>query len=131
MGPDSFFICERIMERFYIEEEEGLEAGCRCFSCWIKTGRFLVKDRLDLIDDEAYPKKEFAEKICNNLNVAISDSPKASEEEMNMAWDIIFDLINLRLIPCEIPIEDEKLSLAQKFISKRIANLRGTCQSME
>lgn len=109
------------MDRFYIEQEEVLEDHCRCFSCYMKTGRWILMDRTDAIPDRIFPKKELAESFCREMNEASSQSLPVGEQEMDLAWDIIFDLINLGLIPSEIPIEDGKFDLAHRFILKRIS----------
>lgn len=45
---------------------------------------------------------------------------KKEEDLDDLAWDIIFDLINLRLISDSISVEDPMLNMAHKFIFKRI-----------
>ena len=55
----------------------------------------------------------------------ISDRPKHGKEDEDLddlAWEIIFDLINLRLISDSISVEDPRIILAHKFILKRIKN---------
>lgn len=50
------------------------------------------------------------------------DDGKEDEDLDDLAWEIIFDLINLRLISDSISVEDPRIILAHKFILKRIKN---------
>lgn len=55
-------------QRFEVEPEYELEKGCRCLSCYERTGKWLVKDINDEFPDESFDSEEEANKRCEQLN---------------------------------------------------------------
>ena len=49
------------VERYQIESEIEIEKGCRCCSCWEKTGRWIVSDVKDEMEDLVFDSEEQAE----------------------------------------------------------------------
>jgi hypothetical protein len=56
-------------ERFSVEPDYEIAQGCRCCSCWEPTGKWLVCDIEDKIEDLVFETKEEAISwIKNNSN---------------------------------------------------------------
>lgn len=49
------------MSRFEVEPEIEIAKGCRCCSCWEKTGKWLVTDTKDEMEDLVFDTQEQAE----------------------------------------------------------------------
>ena len=50
-----------IINRYKVEEEIRIEKGCRCGSCWERTGRWLVVDNESDAEDLVFNSEEEAE----------------------------------------------------------------------
>ena len=59
--------------RFQWDIETVLEEGCRCLSCFERTGRWYVMDSMDIYPDEFFTNEEDAIKRCEELNKTVEE----------------------------------------------------------
>ena len=59
-------------ERYQIKSEMKLEEGCRCCSCWENTGRWVVSDINDEMEDLIFDTKQAAEEWVKNIVVEVN-----------------------------------------------------------
>lgn len=51
----------QMTDRYKIEPEYEIAEGCKCFSCWEYTGKWLVRDMEDEMEDLVFDSQEEAE----------------------------------------------------------------------
>ena len=57
--------------RFEVEPEYQLEKGCKCCSCWEYTGKWLVCDKKDEMEDLVFDTEEQAKEwVKQNENLS-------------------------------------------------------------
>ena len=59
---------DKVKERYGVEPEYAIEPGCRCFSCWETTGRWIVVDITDEDEDLIFESQEEAEACARRKN---------------------------------------------------------------
>lgn len=59
---------DKVKERYGVEPEYAIEPGCRCCSCWEPTGKWLVVDSKDEIEDLVFETREEAEERSRREN---------------------------------------------------------------
>lgn len=57
-----------LIPRFSVEPEYELQEGCRCGSCYERTGRWKVCDINDIEENQYFDTEKEANKKCEELN---------------------------------------------------------------
>lgn len=73
-------------DRYEVEPEYQIEPSCRCCSCWERTGKWLVCDKQDEIEDLVFDTEEQAKEKAKQLNEDHIQLAKRAVACKNWKW---------------------------------------------